>query len=118
MAGKGRFAELLAIELAGGQSVKDAAAKVGCSERQAYRLSTSDEVTARVNELRSEAATRVVGQLSTAATAAVETLASLLAETNEPQIRLQASKAILTLSVPISQHFDLMQRLARVESRK
>lgn len=117
MANKGRFSGLLAIELACGSSVRDAATKIGCSERQAYRLSKCEKVQQRVTELRSEAATVAVGKLSTSAALAVDTLTSLLTETNEPQIRLQASKAILTLMPAITSHYDLAQRIARLEAR-
>ena len=116
MAKKSKFLELLAVQVAGGQSIKAGADIVGCSIQTAYNLSSSDEFRARVNAIRSEIASGTVGQLTQGAAQAAGTLVSLLDETQEPSIRLQASKAILGCLGAISELGELRQRLDKLES--
>ena len=116
MARNGRFLELFAIELACGCSIRDAAKKIGCSERQAYRLATDPAVQAKVTELRSNAASEAVGLLSSTAAKAVTTLQGLLGDENDPAIRLHAAKAVLSQLVPLATHFDLRSRIEAIEN--
>lgn len=116
MAKKSRFGELLAVEVAGGSTIREAAAAVGCSESVAYHLSSTPEFRQRVNEIRSEITAGAVGSLTAGARQAVETLRVLLSSSEEPSIRLQAAKAILSLVGPLSELGELRQRLDSLEA--
>ncbi len=107
--------EQLALAVASGLTIKSAAEQTGNSERNAYRLSASDEFRRRVNEIRSEVAAATVGTLTTAASMAAATLIELLDESQEPSIRLQASKAVLAAVGPISELGELRARLDAIE---
>lgn len=107
--------EQLALAVASGSTIKSAAEQTGNSERNAYRLSASDEFRQRVNEIRSEVAAATVGKLTQAASDAADTLIELLDVRQEPSIRLQASKAILAAVGPISELGELRARLDAIE---
>ena len=110
-----KFFELLAAQSAAGKTVKDGAAAIGCSERQAYRLAALPEFKHRVAELRTAAVDAAVGSLSAAASEAVATIRELLASTNDPSVRLNASKAILNALGPLSEIGELRSRLDALE---
>ena len=106
----------MAILVAGGSSIKDAAAEVGASERQGYRLSSSSEFRRRVSELRLTINDQAVGKLSNRAVRAVDTLSDLL-DHDEAAVRLNAAKTILTMMPRISEHVELRHRLDLLENR-
>jgi hypothetical protein len=114
MANNGRF-EAMAMLLATGSSVKAASQKIGVSCRQAYRISSSDRMKKRVAVLRSEITSEAIGQMTAAATQAAVTLKQLLAEENEPSIRMNAAKAILNVLGPLSELGELRARLDNLE---
>ena len=114
----GKFFELLAVAVAGGQTVKAAAESCSCSERQGYRISATTEFRKRVSEIRSEMTSAAVGELSAAASEAVATIRELLGSTNEPAVRLNAAKAILNALGPLSELGELRERLAVLESAR
>lgn len=112
-----KFFNPLAVQVAGGSSIKAAAAVVGCSSQTAYNLSASKEFRQRVAELRSEVTYRAVGKLADSASLAVDTLRELLDATNEPSIRLNASKAILAALPTISEFCELRSRIDALEGQ-
>jgi len=114
MAANGK-SERLAVLLASGRSIKDAAAEIGCGTRTAYRHASTPRVRQRVAELRSAITAEAVGRLTTAATTAVDTLTELLDGDFEPSVRLQAAKSILASLGPISELSELRQRLDELE---
>lgn len=109
--------ELLAARVAGGQSVKAAAAEIGWKLSQAYAASGDAEFKTMVHRLRSEAIQSAVGLLNEGASKAVATLIELLAADNEPQVRLNASKAILGALGGITELAELRQRIDDIENR-
>ena len=113
-----KFFEPLAVAVAGGSSIKAAAVVVGCSEQTAYNISATPEFRQRVSEIRSEITTEAVGRLTIASTKAVDTLSELLNPEHEDSVRLQASKAVLTLLGPISETSELRARLDRLEKQQ
>lgn len=115
MTKKCRYFEPLALEVAAGATVRDAAATVGCSETLAYRTNVMPEFKQRVNEIRSEITAGAVGSLTAGARQAVETLRVLLASSEEPSIQLQSAKAILSLVGPLSELGELRARLDSLE---
>ena len=117
-ADNGKFMELLAVAVAGGQTVKAAAESCSCSERQGYRISATPEFKSRVSAIRAEMTSQAVGELSAAASEAVTTIRELLASTNEPSVRLNAAKAILNALGPMSELGELRERLAALEAER
>lgn len=96
MKGKGRSSadEMLAVALAGGSTVADAAQVANVSESTAYRRLADLDFTRRVRELRMSASAQAAGRLSAALTQAVDTLRTLLTH-DEAAIRLRAATALL-----------------------
>jgi hypothetical protein len=113
----GRFWQVLAVNVAAGSSVKAASEAAGCSERTAYRISAEPKFRQRVAELRNEMTSQAVGVLSAAASEAVTTIRELLTKTNEPSVRLNASKAILNALGPLSELAEIRERLSALESK-
>ena len=114
----GRFLESIALAVAGGSTIRAAAELAGCSERQGYRIAATAEFKQRVSELRSEVSSATVGRLTTAASTAADTLLELLSSTNEPSVRLNASKAILAALGPMAELGELRSRLDALERAK
>jgi len=104
---KSKYFDTLAVCVAGGQSIKDAADIVGCSPQTAYNHSATAEFRQRVSALRSEVTAQAVGLLSTGATQAAATLIELLDVVNEPKDRLAAAKAILAALGPMAELHEL-----------
>ena len=117
-ADSGRFFELMAAAVAGGSSIRAAAESSGCSERQGYRIAGEPAFKQRVAALRSEMTNAAVGELSEAATEAVQTLRKLLAEENEPSTRIQAAKSILANLRPLSELSELRDRIDLLEQQR
>lgn len=110
--------EQLAIEVASGQSVRDAAKTLSIPEGTAYKLSASIEFRTRLNELRSEAFQAALSKLSAVASEAVDTLREMLDATQRPADRINAAKAILANVAPLSDHVDLRERIAALEATR
>jgi hypothetical protein len=117
MAKNGKFHEKLAVEIASGSSVKDAATKAGCSLTHAYHLSADPSFRVRVGELRSEAVASSVGKLSNAACRAVDVLVEILSSASDKD-RLASAKAILAALGPISELGELRKRIDALESKQ
>jgi hypothetical protein len=113
---KSKFFEPLAVAVAGGQSIKAASSTVGCALQTAYHVSADGDFRQRVAELRSEMTTLAVGRLSEAASQAVDTLRELLDKSNEPSIRLNASKAILAALPAMTEFGELRSRIDAIEN--
>lgn len=118
MGKKSKFLEPLAVQVAGGSSIKASCEFVGCSIQTAYNISATDEFRQRVAELRSEITSESVGLLTTAANKAATTLVSLLDASQEPSIRLNASKAILAALAPMTELGELRARIDALENSK
>jgi hypothetical protein len=91
--------ECLALALAGGASVRDAAAGIGIAERTAFRRLEDPAFRQRVGELRREMVTAAMGRLADGMSDAAAELRRLaLGAASEP-VRLGACRAILELGV-------------------
>lgn len=112
---KSKFFESLALEVAGGSTIRDASTKIGCAVSTAYNLSCDPSFKTRVSEIRSEAVQGAVGRLSVIASRAVDALAELLGPENDARDRLASAKTILGVLVPLSEHAELRQRLDAIE---
>jgi hypothetical protein len=108
--------EVAALLLAEGESIKDAAAQAGCSERavQLWQRDRAD-FRSRVQQLRDELFGEAVGRLSAAAGQAVDTLVDLLGSCT-PGVRLQAARSILESASNLRQLVDFAGRLQRLEA--
>lgn len=116
MAENGKFLEPMALAVACGSTIKAAAEKCNCSERQAYRIAATPAFKQRVYDIRSEVAAATVGLLTDGATKAAATVVSLLDETNEPNVRLNASKVIFAALGPMAELGELRARLDALEA--
>ena len=114
MAKNGKFLEPLALHVAGGKSIADAAAEIGCSLSHGYTLSSSPEFRQRVSEIRSAALDSAVGEITSACVLAVRKLVELL---NDPHSAVQAAKAILVHVAPLTDLGEVRSRLDALEQQ-
>lgn len=108
----------MAWMVANGKTIKDASEELGIPERTAYRYSGSPEFKRRVSEIRTEILDAATGRITSAASVAVATVLELLGSTNEPSVRLNASKAIINAVRPLSELGELRQRIAALEAER
>ena len=111
-----KFFEALATSVASGETIRASAGIAKCSESQAYRICATTDFRNRVAAIRSEITNQAVGRLTQAATTAVATIVELLNPENEPSVRLNAAKAILSQLGPLSELGELRARLDRIEA--
>ena len=110
--------EALALALATGQTLRDAAAASSVAERRAFRRMADPVFRRRVGELRGEMVGRAVGRLADGSTEAVAALRKLLDAGTPPAVRLGAARAILELGTKLRESVELEQRLADLERRQ
>jgi hypothetical protein len=109
--------EHLAMALASGANVKEAAASARVGERTAHRWLKDDaEFRQRVAEAREQIWLRAVGSLADAASEAVETLRELLGS-NSAMARLGAARAILEAGPRLRELVEIESRLLALEAR-
>lgn len=109
--------ELLALELAAGQTIRAAAAKIGMGESVAYRRWEKDpEFRQRVSDLRGEMVARAAGVMADGMSEAATTLRELLTAESE-STRLGACRALLELGVKIRETVELETRLKVIEEQ-
>src|SRR5262245_47762468 len=88
--------DAVALLLAAGRSIAQAAKEAGVGERTIQSWNASiPAFRARVAELRAEIAARAVGRLAGALDAAIDTLAGLLGADCPPTVRCTASRGII-----------------------
>ncbi len=118
MAGVGRrnADDRLAIELAAGKTVQQAAQSVNVSERTVHRRLSDDHFRRLVTSMRGEMVNRATGRLADDATKAAETLAALLSAGSET-VRLGAARSILELGAKLRESTELERRIAELEAR-
>jgi hypothetical protein len=106
--------EALALALAFGATVRDAAATAGIGERTAHRRLEDDDFRKRVRELRSAMIDAAAGKLAGAMTAAADALQGLLTAQSEA-VRLGAARALLEMGLKLRDAGDIAERLAKLE---
>lgn len=116
MAGNGRKSAdgVLITALAAGKCVRVAAEEAGIGERTVYRRLEDAAFRRQVDEARGDMISRATGQLSDAATSAVETLRALLTSTSDT-VRLGAARSILELGGRLRESEELEKRIERLE---
>jgi hypothetical protein len=118
VAGNGRrnADEALAVALAAEQTLRDAAAAVGLSERTATRRWADAAFRRHVAELRGEMVARSLGRLADGMAEAADVLRRLLASKNE-RVRLGAARTLLEWGVKLRESVELEERLRALEER-
>jgi HEAT repeat protein len=117
MADRGRqnADDALALALASGQTLRDAAQTADVGERTAARRWADPTFRHRVVELRGEMVERSLGRLVDGMCAAADVLRQLLAAASE-HVRLAAARSLLELGVKLRESVELEARLAALES--
>lgn len=108
--------DALAIALASGLTVEEAARQAGLSERTAFRRLAVPGYRQRVAEARAEMVTRALGKMADSMTAAADTLRQLLTASGD-NVKLGAARALLELGVKLRESVELEQRMADLEAR-
>ena len=107
--------EELALHIARGLSVREAATKANVAYRTAQRRANDPRFLARVQELRSEvigsARNRLVGALHEA----IDKLRELLGN-SDANIQLRAADKLIAHYMRLDEHADLVERLERLET--
>jgi len=116
---RSRYFELLAVEVAKGSRLRDAAVVARCAESSAYRCGRDPLFRRRVSELRSAATDAAVGSLTELATDAVAALGEVLRDQEaKPADRINAAKTALAMLAPLSELAELRSRLDQLESQQ
>jgi hypothetical protein len=118
MAGNGRrnADEALAVAIASGRTLRDAAAGAGVSERTARRRHEDTAFRARVVELRGAMLQQSLGRMAGGMAEAADVLRGLLKADSE-SVRLGACRAMLELGVKLRETVDHAERLQALEAR-
>jgi hypothetical protein len=106
----------LALAVAAGQTLRDAAPAAGVSERTAARRWADATFRHRVNELRADMVQRSMGRMAESMTEAAGVLRQLLGAESE-SVRLGAARSLLELGVKLRESVELEQRLLAIERR-
>lgn len=104
----------VALALAMGKPVEEAAQAGGVSSKTVHRRLSDPEYQARVSQQRSEFTARAIGLLAHATTQAVEAMVGLL-EAKSEMARLGAAKAILEYAIALTETHDTTRRIATLE---
>lgn len=113
---KPKHLEILAVHVAGGKTIREAAGIIGCSEATAYGISGSVEFRDAVSRLRSEAVSQAVSILTSNATAACNALVRLL-DSEDEKIVLAASSKLLSILPGMQELAELRERVSRIEGQ-
>jgi hypothetical protein len=110
------YDEQLALAIACGQTVDEAAAKLGISRTAAYRRLRDSLIRQRVAELRRELTDRTIGTMVEGFVTAAATLRLLMRPSETSAIRLRAAVALLDLGAKFAILAQLEQRVADLEN--
>lgn len=108
--------EALAVALAAGATIADAAAQAAVSVATAYRRLAMPGFKERVRELRSELVASAVGRLSSHMASAADKLAKLMDDPNT-SVALGACKAVLQTGFAAIAQEELARRIEELEQR-
>jgi hypothetical protein len=111
---RGGADEALALALAGGRTITDAAASANVSRSTVNRRMQDPEFQQRVRELRAEMVETAAGRLAGGMADAADVLRELLASKSE-MVRLSAARSLLEFGVKIRESSESERRLAEYE---
>src|SRR6516162_2971820 len=106
--------EALALAVATGQTLRDAAAAVGVSERTAARRWADAAFRLRVSNLRTEMVQRSLGRMADGMSDAAAKLRELLSAASE-SVRLGAARALLELGAKLRETVELGSKVEELE---
>lgn len=106
----------LALELASGATVADAAERAGVAESTAYRRLAEPDFRREVERLRSEMVERAAAKLANGMSRAVDVLDKLL-DSPDARVRLRASVAYIAQTVRVREFQELERRVEELERR-
>jgi len=109
--------EAVALALASGSTLENAAKKAGVGTTTVKTWLTSDGFVRRVQQLRAEMTTRAMSKLIDGMSFAASTLRELLSADSE-QVRLSAARSVIELACKLRDTVELEQRLAALEARR
>lgn len=112
--GRRKRDDALAIALASGETIRDAAHITGIAERTATRRMSDPNFRRRLDELRGDMVSRALGKMANGMADAADKLRQLLAAKSEA-VQLGACRAMLELTVKLREVVDFEQRLADLE---
>ncbi len=108
--------EALALAVASGQTLRDAAAAAGIGERTATRRWADPAFRRRVGELRGDMVGAAAGRMADGMAEAADVLRALLDDGTTPAVRLRAARSMLELGVNLRESVELEGRLAALEA--
>jgi len=105
----------LALEIAKGATITDAAKSCNYSRQHASKLSRQRGFQRMVKRLREQITAQVVGRLTGLGAQAADTLQRLLGETIPPQVRHAAAKTVLQMMLAGREAVEVDELLRRTE---
>jgi chemotaxis protein histidine kinase CheA len=108
--------EVLALAIASGHTIKDAAALANLAERTAYRHAAEPAFRARVQAIRSEMMSTAVGQLAAILTTATDALKRNLTCGN-PAVEVRSAVAVLEQTLKLREQTEIETRLLALEEQ-
>lgn len=108
--------DALALELAAGKTLRDAAAAAGIGERTATRRWADPDFRRAVSRVRGDMLGRAAGELADGMAAAAKALRELL-NCESPAARLGAARSLLELGMKAREALDLDDRVRALEDR-
>lgn len=112
--GRSAADELLALQVAAGKTLAEAAQTAGVSESTVDRRQRDPEFRKRVAELRAEVVASATARLSSGLTKAADVLTALL-ESENAGIRLRAAKSVYELVMRGREHAELAEQVAELQ---
>jgi len=116
MPARRNFDEQLALALAAGLTVDEAAARIGVSRSAAFRRWRDPSVKQRAAQLRAEMTDRAIGTMVEGLLTAAATLRLLMRPSETSTIRLRAATALLDIGMKAAILAQLEQRIAGIEA--
>ncbi len=116
MAHFGTKHDALALALAKGRSVADAAVEVGVGKRTVFRRLADPTFKARIQTLRGEMVAQALGRMADGMCEAADGLRALCKAESE-SVRLGACRTMLELSLKLRDCLETEDRLAALEAR-
>jgi transposase-like protein len=111
-----RYDEQLALALASGLSIDQAAAKIGVSRSTILRRWRDPALKRRVAELRGEITDQAIGRLVDTLCEAVLTLRRLMVEADTDSVKLKAATALIENGLKAAAIAQLEQRITELET--
>jgi hypothetical protein len=106
---------VLALALATGASINDAAERIGVDRKTIQRRLADPEFRRLVSEFRGELIATTLGRMADKMTRAADGLAALLDDSN-PWIRLCAIRAMLSFGLKLRDFVDVDERIHELEA--